>query len=149
MHTDGQLWKRIFAGLMIIIYLGGIFTPSLVYFAHDMYHVMTHTVYQHFLHQYQHFTGITHDHASLIHRHGHSHMGLIDFALHQVDHDESRQREKGNPMTLTTFKYNEHVKGNDIFLRRGYLLKMRYLVYNIAATDLSDPEPFTPPPKTI
>ncbi len=149
MHTEVRIWKKVFAGTMIIVYLGGIATPSMVYFIHDVYHVMTHTVYQHFLHQYQHFKGIAHDHSALAHSHGHTHNGLIDFALHQINANKNRQPDRDAPKTLTTFKYSEHVKGNSISLKPGYVVMSLFVIRNIIAWDLSDPEPFTPPPKVL
>ncbi len=150
MRTSGQIWKKIFAGIMIIIYLGGVFTPSMIYFVHDVYHIMTHTVYQHLLHEYQHFKGIAHDHSTVAEGHGHTHNMLIDFALHQIDTDKNRQPDhRQTPKTLTTFKYNEHVKGNNVSLRQNYTARPPYVTGNTKAEDLAGTEPVTPPPKCV
>jgi len=140
---------EVMMGVMVVIYVGGILTPSLIYFAHDIYHVMTHTVYQHFLHQYQHFKGIAHDHSAFAGSHGHTHNGFIDFALHQIDDDKSRQQDRNAPMTLTTFKYTEHVKSGAIIPVKRYFFKKSYITFDVLARGLSDPEPFTPPPKVL
>ena len=121
----------------------------MIYFVHDVYHVMTHTVYQHMLHQYQHFKGIPHDHSTLAGSHGHSHNGLIDFALHQIDEDKNKKQDRNAPMTLTTFKYTEHVKSGNVNPINRYSFTKPYIIFNVRAKDLTDPEPVTPPPKSI
>ncbi len=143
MYLSGEILKRLFVGIMAAIYLGGIFAPSIVYTAHDMHHIMAHTLYKHFLHEYEHFAGVLHDHTV----HGHNHNGMIDFALDQLGNDEGSHKERESPFTVSLFKYNDHVKSHYLNIQRRYSLKQTYIIFKIYGSSLTDPEPAIPPPK--
>jgi len=132
-------------GIMVIIYLGGIFMPVVVYTAHDFHHIMSHTLYKHFLHQYEHFKGIHHEHTQF--GHGHSHNEMIDFALHQLERDVEHDQKRDVPLQTSPFKYNEHIKGQIITIRRSFTIKVNQVIFKIDKSDLADYEPATPPPK--
>ncbi len=142
----GKKLKGIVAFFLLGLYVGGMSGPSGIYLAHDLHHLFTHTLYQHFYHEYAHFRGIHHEHQKN-HGHGHTHNIVIDFALQRLEEDKEHHHSEETSMTPPAFKYNDHVRGQHIHLLTYIITKAPFLFINYSCSDLTDQEPDLPPPK--
>lgn len=137
---------EIVAVFLLGLYIGGMTGPSGIYIAHGLHHLVTHTLYQHFYHEYAHWRGLHHHHAR---QHGHTHSKLIDFALHQLDKNKDHGHGKKTPASTPLFRYNFHLQGQCISLSDRTIKIKSFHNVNFSCPGLTDKEPNLPPPKQI